>query len=275
MAPLPDDWKILGTDDHIAPDENRKNAFGKTDHVAGETAETIPPRPVDTNNPEFRKRVKSAVILAPLVLAAVAAGGVAFYTLVLLTAVLMMREWDAMIEHRMSARWGWAGVAYVTATCLSFILLREPSLGGSLTLLVYLLAVVWATDIGAYFAGRSIGGPKLAPRLSPKKTWAGLLGGMLSAAAIGSLLSVFFPFPPNLVHAALMSAVLAIVAQMGDLFESWLKREAGIKDSSNLIPGHGGILDRVDGLTFTAPLLVAIYYTVLWSFEPVGEAPLL
>src|SRR5690606_19963178 len=108
---------------------------------------------------QFRNRVVSAAVLGPLVLLAVVAGGVPFYTLVLVSAVLMMREWDAINAHRNSKGWGWAGVAYVTATCLSFILLRDQSLA----LLIYLLAVVWATDIGAYFAGRQIGGPKLAP----------------------------------------------------------------------------------------------------------------
>lgn len=269
MAPLPDDWKILGMEeDGIFDGTEEKSKPSKTE-------EHVPPHTKHAKSPEFRTRVKSAIVLAPLVLAAVAVGGVAFYLLVLLIAVLMMREWDTMIEHRMSTRWGWAGVAYVTATCLSFILLREPSLGGNLTLLIYLLAIVWATDIGAYFAGRSIGGPKLAPKLSPKKTWAGLLGGALSATAIGCLLSAFFPFPPHIVYAAILSATLAIVAQIGDLFESWMKRQAGMKDSGSLIPGHGGLLDRVDGLTFSAPLLVAVYYIYLWSFDPLAKAPLL
>ncbi|MCH2546347.1 MAG: phosphatidate cytidylyltransferase [Alphaproteobacteria bacterium] len=280
MAPLPEDWKIIGMDEDVTFENEKelKQRHSTQTHqdaavpggakVPGETEETIPPRPVHLDSPEFRKRVISAVILAPLVLGAVAMGGVAFYTLVLLTAVLMMREWDSMIEHRMSPRWGWAGVAYVTVTCLSLILLREPSLEGSFTLLVYFLSTIWATDIGAYFAGRSIGGPKLAPRLSPKKTWAGLFGGMLSAVTIGCILSVFFPFPNNIIQAAILSALLAVVAQLGDLFESWMKREAGMKDSSHLIPGHGGILDRVDGLTFTAPLLAIIYHFQLWSFDP-------
>jgi phosphatidate cytidylyltransferase len=265
MAPLPDDWKILGEGEDVPFEENddvrkARRAHSPKPTVEGETADSMPSRPPKWDNPEFRKRVISALILGPLVLAAVAAGGVAFYTLVLMTAVLMMREWDAMIEHRLSSAWGWAGVAYVTATCLSFIVLRNESL----TLMIYLLAVVWATDIGAYFAGRQIGGPKLAPRLSPKKTWAGLFGGMLSAVTVGGILSFFFAFPTHIFQAAVLGAALAVVAQIGDLFESWMKREAGMKDSSALIPGHGGILDRVDGLTFTAPLLVVTYYALMY-----------
>lgn len=266
MAPLPDDWKILEMGEDVPFEENddiRKNRRSQAEAAIGADKASHEPaatRSANWDNPNFRKRVISAAILGPLVLAAVAVGGVAFYILVLVTAVLMMREWDAMTEHRMSSGWGWGGVFYVTATCLSFILLRDESL----TLMIYLLAVVWATDIGAYFSGKQIGGPKLAPRLSPNKTWAGLFGGMLSAVTVGGILSFFFAFPVHIVQAALLGASLAVVAQMGDLFESWLKREAGMKDSSGLIPGHGGILDRVDGLTFTAPLLVVVYYTLAY-----------
>lgn len=274
MAPLPDDWKILEMDEDVPFEENEETRKMRRSHAphkeAEETASGDAKPSIGWDNPEFRKRVLSAAVLGPLVLAAVAVGGVAFYALVLVVAVLMMREWDAMNEHRMSNRWGWLGVAYVTATCLSFILLRNESL----PLMIYLLAVVWATDIGAYFAGRQIGGPKLAPRLSPKKTWAGLFGGMLSAVAVGGILSLFFAFPAHLVQAALLGAGLAVVAQIGDLFESWMKREAGMKDSSHLIPGHGGILDRVDGLTFTAPLLVVMHYVLtMYAFDPTLPAP--
>lgn len=275
MAPLPDDWKILSMDEDITFGDNEKDIRARHTKASAKSASHNAPHPAERKSSEFGTRVKTAIVLAPLVLAAVAVGGVAFYTLVLLTAVLMMREWDAMIEHRLSPRWGWSGVAYVTATCLAFILLREPSLGGSLHILIFLLAVVWATDIGAYFAGRAIGGPKLAPRISPNKTWAGLLGGVLCATAAGAFLSAFFPFPPNIVYSALLSAALAVMAQAGDLFESWMKRQAGMKDSSSLIPGHGGILDRVDGLTFSAPFLVIVYYFYLWSFDQMAETTIL
>lgn len=233
------------------------------------SGDTPPPPPppagkgINWNNPDFRKRILSSLVLAPVILLAVGVGGAWFYALVLVTAILMMREWDGMIRHRSQSLWGFLGVVYVTGTCLSLLLLRDENLGGSLPLLLYLLAVVWATDTGAYFAGKQIGGPKLAPRLSPSKTWAGLGGGVLSAAAIGGLLAFFFHFPPTALYGVLIGGLLAIVAQAGDLFESWMKRQAGIKDSSGLIPGHGGILDRVDGLTFTAPLLLAIYYYFL------------
>ncbi len=125
----------------------------------------------------------------------------------------------------------------------------------------FVLGVVIATDVGAYFAGRTIGGPKIAPAISPSKTWAGLLGGMLAAAIWGLVgLELFllaaevdidrsgFELAKIWGNAAVSGAILAVVAQSGDFFESWLKRRAGVKDSSNLIPGHGGVFDRIDGL---------------------------
>ena len=272
VPPLPENLKII---DMVEPDtdlpvtpkepaqEEKKAVRDENDFSFAPPPPPLPPvenKGTNWNNPEFRKRVLSAAVLAPLVLLAVAYGGAAFYTLILVTAVLMMREWDALIQHRISNTWGTVGVAYVTATCLSLILLREESLGGSLPLLLFLLAAVWATDIGAYFAGRQIGGPKLAPRLSPSKTWAGMLGGMLAASSVGAVLAFFYTFPVSPWQGLVIGAVLAVVGQIGDLFESWLKRQAGVKDSGVLIPGHGGILDRVDGLTFTAPLLLLLFH---------------
>jgi len=272
VPPLPENMKII---DMVEPDtelpqpakepvkEEKKAVKEDNDFTFAPPPPPLPPvenKGTNWSNPEFRKRVLSAAVLAPLVLLAVALGGAAFYTLILVTAVLMMREWDALIQHRISNTWGTGGVVYVTATCLSLILLREESLGGSLPLLLFLLAAVWATDIGAYFAGRQIGGPKLAPRLSPSKTWAGMLGGMLAAATVGAILAFFYTFPVSPWQGLVIGAVLAVVGQMGDLFESWLKRQAGVKDSGVLIPGHGGILDRVDGLTFTAPLLLLLFH---------------
>jgi phosphatidate cytidylyltransferase len=124
-------------------------------------------------------------------------------------------------------------------------------------LVIWLLLVIWATDIGAYFAGRSIGGPKLAPRISPKKTWAGLFGGMVAAAAVAGLAGIWLDdFKPSLWN-LLLAMVLAVVSQIGDLLESHLKRRYDAKDSSNLIPGHGGVLDRTDGL-MAASLMLAL-----------------
>ena len=117
-----------------------------------------------------------------------------------------------------------------------------------------------ATDIGAYFTGRIVGGAKLAPQISPGKTWAGLGGGVAAAAVVGGIGYIFVPFPNKIYWAILLGMLIAIIAQMGDLFESWLKRRADVKDSGSLIPGHGGLLDRVDGMIFTLPIFALLLY---------------
>jgi phosphatidate cytidylyltransferase len=127
----------------------------------------------------------------------------------------------------------------------------------------WLMLVTWATDICAYFAGRSVGGPKLAPSISPNKTWAGLGGGVVGAALVGGLAAWAFDLETPFLYAG---AGMAVLAQLGDLYESWVKRRAGAKDSSHLIPGHGGVLDRLDGLL---PVIVA---TLLVMIATVGFA---
>jgi phosphatidate cytidylyltransferase len=129
-------------------------------------------------------------------------------------------------------------------------------------LVFWVFVVTWATDIFAYFAGRGIGGPKLAPKISPNKTWAGLAGGVAGAALCGWLLATWFEMETFFLWTG---GAMAVVAQAGDLLESWLKRRAGIKDSGSLLPGHGGVLDRLDGLLAvalaTTLLLMAGYWT--------------
>lgn len=150
--------------------------------------------------------------------------------------------------------WYAFGIAYAALPCLGFVWLRENHEQGR-EIVFWLILVVWATDTGAYAAGRTIGGPKLAPSISPNKTWAGLAGGAASAALIG-VAAGYFLDGPGPVMLALASATLAVISQAGDLFESGVKRYFGAKDSSNLIPGHGGLLDRMDGV-LAAGLTVA------------------
>lgn len=151
--------------------------------------------------------------------------------------------------------WYLGGLIYLSVAGISLIWLRATP-GEGLHLLLWLLAVVWATDIGAYAAGKAIGGPKIAPSISPNKTWAGLLGGI--AAATLAAWGVERLYGDANLLAVVLGGVTAIVAQAGDFLESWIKRRHGAKDSSQLIPGHGGLFDRVDGLIAGAIFLAGL-----------------
>jgi phosphatidate cytidylyltransferase len=146
--------------------------------------------------------------------------------------------------------WAAAGVAYAGTVLLAPIVLRRDRELGLLAIL-FLFAVVWATDILGYFIGRAIGGPKLAPRISPKKTWAGAGGGALGALAAG-LAVLHVDGGVASIPAACVALLLSVVSQAGDLFESAVKRHFGVKDASHVIPGHGGLMDRLDGFLVAA-----------------------
>jgi len=196
-----------------------------------------------------------------------AAGGSALFVLLLaalglheqaLLLTLIGAAVAGLIAHLIGASpfWTGLGVLYLSMPMLAMVWLRAvPGVG--LAILLWLLLVVWATDIMAYFVGRQIGGRRLAPSISPGKTWAGLWGGMAGAACIGALTALMIG-PFRLVPAIALATCLAGVAQLGDLAESALKRQAGVKDSGGLIPGHGGLLDRLDGLLFAAPVLALV-----------------
>ncbi|MDW6022818.1 phosphatidate cytidylyltransferase [Mesorhizobium sp. BAC0120] len=151
--------------------------------------------------------------------------------------------------------WNAAGVAYAAISALTLALIRGDGWGG-LLLILFLFAVVWATDVFAYFVGRTVGGPKLAPSISPSKTWSGAVGGAVGGLAGGTLFAELTGW--SNVWVAAIALALAVIAQFGDLLESFLKRRQGVKDSSQLIPGHGGFLDRVDGLVVAAWALYVI-----------------
>ena len=202
----------------------------------------------------------------PLV-SAVVGFSAAFFAAVLGTII-----WSLLVSFSVSNfndRIGFFALSLFSfAALLSLILLRSPAFGGTVVI-IYLIAVIAGTDIGAYFAGRSIGGPKLAPAISPNKTWAGLIGGTIAAGLVGLLffytlalggkdIAVLGVFGHEAAAAFAASCLIAPLAQSGDLMESWIKRRIGIKDSGNLIPGHGGILDRVDGYLTAAPAIVVI-----------------
>ncbi|MEK1891188.1 MAG: phosphatidate cytidylyltransferase [Phyllobacterium sp.] len=162
----------------------------------------------------------------------------------------------AMLGGRQEGYWPAAGLIYAGFPCIALTLLRGDS-GDGFAAILFLFAVVWATDIFAYFNGKALGGPKLAPRFSPNKTWAGAIGGAAAGVAAGVACAAFIG-PAGGVPIPFIALLLSVVAQMGDLAESWMKRKFGVKDSSQLIPGHGGVMDRVDGLVAAAALLYVI-----------------
>lgn len=241
--------------------------------------------------------VRAAVGLALILVAGLALwlGGFAFWLLATIAGLIMIHEWGglhgASLSQRRLAQYGlmvplailspWAagpgflvvglifgagfflasvtrsgalgaGAVYVGIPVLALVFLRAQENG--LLLACWAMALVWACDIGAYFAGRAIGGPRLAPAISPNKTWAGLIGGVLSAALFAAIL---IPAGLDLVL-VVATPLLAVLAQAGDLYESHLKRRAGVKDSGTILPGHGGVLDRLDGLVPVAPAAALI-----------------
>jgi phosphatidate cytidylyltransferase len=163
--------------------------------------------------------------------------------------------------------WTAMGFFYAAAAEVASVLVRLDQARGFAALVLVLL-VVWATDIGGYFAGRGLGGPKLWPRVSPKKTWAGAIGGFVASLVIAAAFPVlgFGKTGPLL----LLGAVLSIASQLGDLFESAVKRRFGVKDSGHIIPGHGGLLDRLDGFV-AAVVLAAIFGLLRGGVDGVGR----
>lgn len=181
---------------------------------------------------------------------------VAVLVVVTVVAASMRQTSMRHASMRQTGQWDASGLAYAAVSGLSLALLRDGDHPG-LVAILFLFAVVWATDISAYFVGRAVGGPKLAPSISPGKTQSGALGGAVGGVVAGLLLAAAAG-AGNLAVLGVVALVLSIVAQAGDLFESWVKRRHDRKDSGTLIPGHGGVMDRVDGLVAAAFALYVI-----------------
>lgn len=167
-------------------------------------------------------------------------------------------------DHRL---WTAAGLGYALAASIASSAVRLDQLRGFAALMLVLL-VVWATDIGGYFAGRLIGGPKLWPQVSPKKTWAGAIGGFAASLGVAAGFAAF-NFG-KIIPLLLLGAVLSIASQLGDLFKSAVKRRFGVKDSSHIIPGHGGLMDRLDGFV-AAIVLAAVFGFLRGGADGVGR----
>ena len=213
-------------------------------------------------------RTLSAAVLAPLAVACIWAGGIAFVILIAAAMLGLVAEWLGLCRRIRSLTFRSAGLAYVALAGAALLWLRDDAEAGRDNVL-FLLLIVWACDIGAYLVGRWVGGPRMAPRTSPGKTWSGAIGGLLAAVAIGSLVAHLLSNPETW-RVVLLAAGLAGVAQAGDLLESFVKRRLEVKDSGHLIPGHGGLFDRLDGVLATAPVaaLLALIQgrgVVLWQ----------
>ncbi|MGE0225338.1 MAG: phosphatidate cytidylyltransferase [Acetobacteraceae bacterium] len=262
---------------------------------------------------DLRKRLVSAVILAPVVLVCLWHGGMAYHVMVIVAGLGLSLEWVHLRGDPPSswpailvplsvltasiatvygqAQWGAAvlvvaavaarftgraggglaamGIIYVGFGTLALLWLRDDALAGRINLL-FVLLLIWASDITAYLTGRLIGGPRLAPSISPGKTWSGAAGGLAGAVAAATILAFAVQPPISMLWLLGISIVLGIVAQLGDLLESRVKRQFGVKDSGHLIPGHGGLLDRLDALLAAAPVaamlaLAAGRGVVLWQ----------
>lgn len=256
----------------------------------------------------FLKRLATSLVLVPAVVYCIVTRYPALELLFLLGAVLLSWEWANMMPNKRPSFYAlsYFFVAVVTlivgafrasvvsmlaALALAFVkskgekhrwllLLGIPyiSIGlgaigeisvlyGSQMVLWYVF-LIWAVDVGGYVFGCTIKGPKLAPKISPNKTWAGLIGGMILASAVSFAACWYFGVRAADILAGyvIMAALLAVIAQIGDLIESAIKRHLGLKDSSNMIPGHGGIFDRVDGLIFAAPFAVLLLRSMSWFY---------
>lgn len=219
-----------------------------------ELMEPVPGNPSKKPKGDLGVRTLSAIVMVVVAGAAYWLDGWPWMIFLGLVGIGLLWElWGLvrLLTTSAAARSGWMlfGMVYFGLALFMALLLSAPFFGRTPILLV--IGAVIATDVGAYFAGRSIGGPKIAPKISPSKTWAGLGGGMVCAALFFVVVHHLLPgsgVGEQFAILAATGAIIAIVAQAGDFFESWMKRRAGVKDSGKLIPGHGGIFDRTDGL---------------------------
>ena len=272
--------------------------------------DAAPAAVVEQGSQNLLMRVIAASVLAPSAIAIAYAGGWFWLGLVTLAAIGLYVEWMTIVGARTprvmaagivtlfgAAVWlgigrigatyvivalgvivaallsphrrGWAalGGCYAFAALIASVAVRLDQVWG-FTALMLVLLIVWVTDIGGYFAGRGLGGPKLWPRVSPKKTWAGAIGGFAASLFVAAGFAAFGLGKAG--PLVLLGAVLSVASQLGDLFESAVKRRFGVKDSSHIIPGHGGLLDRLDGFV-AAVVLAAIFGFLRGGADGVGR----
>jgi len=217
-----------------------------------------------TGGDNLSVRLASSLVLAPLALAAAWVGGAVFVIVWAGAALIIGWEWIKLVAPARDAMsWRIAGLVYAAVAFIAPMLLRADAEHG-FAALVFLFAIVWMTDIMGYAVGRAIGGAKLWPAVSPNKTRSGAIGGLAGALAAGIVIAASLSLA--VLPIAILSVILSMVAQAGDLFESAIKRRFGAKDTSHLIPGHGGLMDRLDGF-ITAALAAALIGVVRGGFS--------
>lgn len=209
-------------------------------------------------------RVLSAAMLAPIAVAAVYFGAWTFAVFWGVAALIALWEWLRIVGGLRSYGWAAGGIVYAALLFAAPVLLRSDVNYGIAAIFI-LFAIVWTTDIAGYFAGRAIGGPKLAPSISPKKTWSGAIAGLLGAMAFVAIGAQYVPGARTIPLVA-VALILSVFSQAGDIGESALKRRFNVKDSSQIIPGHGGVMDRLDGF-WAAALCAAIIGLARGGFD--------
>jgi phosphatidate cytidylyltransferase len=202
----------------------------------------------------LKNRIISSLILIPTALIAIFVSNDLFVFLAVAIAVLMAFEWQEITRPSPNKiKWQIIGFAMIAIPIYCIITIHNISA----KIIFWMFSVIWATDIMAFFIGKTFGGPKIAPKISPNKTISGAIGGILASIVIGIINSWFFS-GDNLLFFIVASAFLSIIEQISDLLESKIKRIFGVKDSGSIIPGHGGVLDRLDGIILTAPVTLII-----------------
>jgi phosphatidate cytidylyltransferase len=205
-------------------------------------------------NSNFKKRVISSIILIPIALISIFVSQSLFFILILSSAIIAIFEWQEITANSCNPKkWRLIAFIYFLIPIYSIIELRIIDKN----IIIWMFFVVWATDIFAYIVGKNFGGPKLIPKISPNKTWSGLVGAVVASGIIGAITSIIFE--GSILFFVFFSAILSIISQIGDIFESKVKRIFNVKDSGTIIPGHGGVLDRIDGIMFVAPVILIIY----------------
>ena len=214
---------------------------------------------VDRDDPanNTKQRIISSIFLLPFAVYAIFFSVKLFLSFVIAMAILMTIEWIDMAKNSADEkRWRVIGFFYILIPLYAVYQLRLISVD----IVFWMFSIIWVTDIFAFFSGRILGGKKLAPTISPNKTWSGLAGAVIATAVIGLISASMFP--GSVLFFVIASVSLSIIEQISDLVESKFKRIFGVKDSGNIIPGHGGVLDRLDGMMFTAPavlLLITVF----------------